>query len=93
MFIIDNTDIKVLARLHLSRLTSSEQLVAVLDETTKWQDNWSHQILQVDHKFDHDLHYCCKYEAARFKAWEKQHEQEKDQAKFNKVSNENAECI
>lgn len=93
MFIIDNKDIKVVARLHPSNVTSSEQLVTVLEQTCEWQDNWSHQILEVIQKYDNELDNCRKVEADQSKAWQKQAKQEKDQNKFAEVSNEIAERI
>ncbi|KAF8266826.1 P-loop containing nucleoside triphosphate hydrolase protein [Lactarius quietus] len=81
-FIIDNRDIKIVARLHPSSITSSEQLVTVLGQTREWQNNWAHQILKVINKYDGELDDRHKEEAARSKAWQKRIKQNKDQVKF-----------
>jgi ribonuclease D len=92
-FIIDNKDIKVLARLHPSSVTDSEQLVTVLGQTREWQNNWSNQILEVIQLHDRELDDRRKAEAARSKARQKRVKQGKDQARFAEVSNEVEERI
>ncbi|KAF8256917.1 P-loop containing nucleoside triphosphate hydrolase protein [Lactarius quietus] len=92
-FIIDNRDIKIVARLHPSSITSSEQLVTVLGQTREWQNNWAHQILKVINKYDRELDDRRKEEAAQSKARQKRIKQNKDQVKFTEVTNNTEERI
>ncbi len=92
-FIIDNGDIKVLARLHPSNVTQSEQIVTALDETDEWKDQWSRQVFEVIQAYDQELADRHKDEAARYKARQKRVKHEQDQVKFAEVSNETTERI
>ncbi|KAH9036082.1 hypothetical protein EDB84DRAFT_1658887 [Lactarius hengduanensis] len=92
-FIIDNRGIKLLAKLHPSNLTHSEQIVTALDETQEWQDQWSRQIFEVIQAYDRELAERRKDEAARFKARQKRVKREQDRVKFAEVSNEIEERI
>ncbi|KAI9442063.1 P-loop containing nucleoside triphosphate hydrolase protein [Lactarius psammicola] len=84
-FIIDNSDIKVLAKLHPSNVTHPEQIVTTLDETEEWGDQWSSQVLEVIQAYDRELADCHKEEVVRYKAHQKRVKHEQDQDKFTEL--------
>ena len=91
--IIDDGGIKLLARLHPSNVTQSEQVVSALGQTQEWRDEWSSQVFDVIRSYDHELAARRKAEAARSKSRQKRVKREKDQVKFTEVSNEIEERI
>ena len=54
-FVLDDMDIKTLARLHPSNVTHPGQVVDALDQTQEWQDHWSIPIFQVIQAYDSEL--------------------------------------
>ncbi|KAH9011631.1 II DNA helicase [Lactarius pseudohatsudake] len=92
-FIIDDPEIKLLARLHSSNVARPEQVVAALNETQEWQDEWSHQVFEVIQSYDRELVDRRKDEAARHTARQKRVKYEQDQIKFAEASNETAERV
>lgn len=67
--------------------------MTVLDQTPKWQDQWSRQLLKVIQAYDRELSEHCKEEAAWNEACQKRAKHEQDQARFAEESRENAEHI
>ncbi|KAH9022119.1 hypothetical protein EDB85DRAFT_1895384 [Lactarius pseudohatsudake] len=92
-FIIDDPEIQLLARLHLSNVVHPEQIVAVFCSTQEWQDEWSHQVFEVIQSYNRKLVDHCKDEVAHHTARQKRVKYEQDQIKFAEASNETAECV
>lgn len=91
--ILNNTSIKVLVQLHPTNIANSEQVVSALGQTQEWQDLWSCHVLAVIQAHDCEITDRCKKKLAQKKASQKQVKQEKDQAKFSKISNKVTERI
>jgi hypothetical protein len=92
-FILNDTSIKTLSRLHPAEVTGPEKVVSVLDETEEWQAEWSGQVYETIWAYDQELEELRKKEAARHKARQRRAKQDQDTAKFAEVSNLTAERI
>ncbi|KAH8993095.1 P-loop containing nucleoside triphosphate hydrolase protein [Lactarius deliciosus] len=46
-FILDDSSIKKLSRLHPAEVTGPEKIVSILKETPEWQANWSGQVYEL----------------------------------------------
>ncbi|KAH9011588.1 hypothetical protein EDB84DRAFT_1445095 [Lactarius hengduanensis] len=92
-FILNDSSIKKLSRLHPAEVTGPEKMVSVLGETQEWQANWSGQVYEIIRAYDQELEDLRKKEAARHKARQKRVKQDQDTAKFAEESNLTEERI
>ncbi|KAH9014989.1 II DNA helicase [Lactarius pseudohatsudake] len=79
-FILNDSSIKKLSRLHPAEVTGPEKIVSVLGETQEWQANWSGQVYATIRAYDQELEDLRKKEAARHKARQKRVKQDQDTA-------------
>ncbi|KAH9032767.1 hypothetical protein EDB85DRAFT_1890536 [Lactarius pseudohatsudake] len=93
MFILNDSSIKKLSRLHPAEVTGPEKIVSVLGETQEWQANWSGQVYTTIRAYDQELEDLRKKEAARHKARQKRVKQDQDTANFAEESNLTEERI
>ncbi|KAH9070706.1 hypothetical protein EDB83DRAFT_2517848 [Lactarius deliciosus] len=79
-FILNDSSIKKLSRLHPAEVTGPEKIISVLKETPEWQANWSGQVYEIIRAYDQEFEDLRKKEAARHKAHQKRVKQDQDTA-------------
>ncbi len=92
-FIIDDTGITGLAKLHSQNITDYRQITVLLGQTTQWEEEWSREIFEVIRKFDEDLTILRHTTVTQKKTQQKRAKIALDIRSFEESTKENEERI
>jgi len=92
-FIIDDTGITGIAKLHSQSITDYQQITSLLGQTKEWEEEWSREIFVVIQKFDEDLTKLRHTTVTQKKAEQKRARVKLDYLSFQESSKEKEEQI